>query len=249
MADKPDCILAEVCVGAFATASVPLPDVPARRAAPGPPGIKPVPLKHMKHADDQTVAGVSALLHAVHAAGWAEKSFRDWVAIGVPRFVGRMNIAFAVSQSLRDPSWSVSPNIIPNQSLHSLSGTISLALGLHGPNFGVGGGPNAVAEGLLAAISTMQSGRLPGIWVVLTQLEPEPTPDEQGVCASPVTCLAAAIALVPTGPGRATLRLLARPSAADESNALPRLIEHLAGNKSVWECPVSGVGSLSLSIN
>src|SRR5262249_4816887 len=205
----------------------------------------------MKSADDQTFVGITALLHAVHAAGWGNASFHDWGAIGVPRFVGRMNIAVAVSQSLRDPTWSVSPNIIPNQSLHSLSGTISLALGLHGPNFGVGGGPNAVAEGLLTAISTMKSGRLPGLWVVLTQFDPEPKPDEKGVSAIPVTCLAAAIALVPTGPSRGSLRLASRPSTAAEATALPRLIDFLGksvGSKLAWECPVKGIGTLELSI-
>jgi len=251
VADHPDSVLAEVCVGAFATASVPLPEIAARRAAPGPQGSKPVPLKHMKHADDQTVVGISALLHAVHAAGWGNASFHDWGAIGVPRFVGRMNIAVAVSQSLHDPTWGVSPNIIPNQSLHSLSGTISLALGLHGPNFGVGGGPNAVAEGLLTAISSIQSDRLPGLWVVLSQFDPEPIPDEKGVSAIPVTCMAAAIALISTRPGRSVLRLVARRSTAAGGTALPRLIDFLgkpAGANSAWECPVNGVGTLELTV-
>src|SRR5262249_15763205 len=181
----------------------------------------------MKSADDQTFVGITALLHAVHAAGWGNASFHDWGAIGVPRFVGRMNIAVAVSKSLHDPTWSVSPNIIPNQSLHSLSGTISLALGLHGPNFGVGGGPNAVAEGLMTAISTMQSDRLPGLGVVLSQFDPEPRPDEKGVSAIPVTCMAAALALVPTRPGRGALRLVARTSTVAGGAALLRLIDYL----------------------
>src|SRR5262245_1233192 len=244
VADHPDCVLTEVFVGAVATAAVPLPDVAALRASPVPPGSKPVALKHMKHADEQTVVGISALLHAVQAAGWNGKSFDDWGAIGVPRFVGRMSIAFTVSKSLHDPSWSVSPNVIPNQSLHSLSGTISLALGLHGPNFGVGGGHNAVAEGLLTALSVMQTGRHPGLWVVLTQFDPEPCPDENGLPSNSVTCRAAALALLPAGPGRGSLKLVSQSSAPAASMALPGLLDFLAkpsGSRSVWRSPVSGV--------
>ena len=114
-----ECVLSEGCVAAFATAAIPLAEIAAVRAKPGPPEAKPVALKHMKNADEQTVAGISALLHAVHAGSLQDVPFDDWGAVGAPRFLGRMNLAFTTSKYLVDHSWSVSPNIIPNQSLHS----------------------------------------------------------------------------------------------------------------------------------
>jgi hypothetical protein len=87
---------------------------------------------------------------------------------------------------------------------------------------------------------------------VLTQFDVEPTPDEKGISGIPVTCLAAAIALLPTGPSRGSLRLASRPSTAAAATALPRLIDYLGhsvGSTSAWECPVNGVGTLELTID
>ena len=58
--------------------------------------------------------------------------------------------------------WGTSPHLIPHFALHSPSGTISLALGLHGPNLGVGGGLHAAAEGFLAALTWLAAGRRAG---------------------------------------------------------------------------------------
>jgi hypothetical protein len=250
VADLPDGVLAEAWIGAFATATVPLSEIAALRGRPGPLSAKVAAHKYLKHADEQTVAGISALFLAVRDAGWQESSFLDWAAVGVPRFLGRMNIAHTVGQYLQDPSWSVSPNIIPNQSLHSPSGTVSLALGLHGPNFGAGGGPNAVPEGLVAALSTLRTSGVPGVWMVLTQFEPEPTPDANGVATNAISCIAAALALVPNAPARGTLKLSSRPSTANESGSLRGLIEYLRSpaNQPAWQSPVPGLGTLELSI-
>src|SRR5207302_6760313 len=70
----------------------------------------------------------------------------------------------------------------------------------------VGGGPNAVSEGLLTALSIMRENSLPGLWVILTQFDPEPIPDENGTTTNAVSCLGAALALVAAGPARGTDR-------------------------------------------
>src|SRR4051812_17530832 len=181
------------------------------RTAPGPAGMKPLPLKHVKNADEQTIAGLSALYHAIHARGWQDRPFRDWAVVGAPRFLGRMALAFTTNRYLKDPAYSVSPNIIPNQSLHATSGTVSVLLGIQGPNFGVGGGPNAVPEGLLAGLTALQRYQPPGVWLVLTEFDPEPRPGNDGRPTNAVNANAVVLALEP-GDGPATLRLLPEAS-------------------------------------
>ena len=78
---------------------------------------------------------------------------------------------------LAEGAWDVSPHMIPHRSLHSVSGSVSQALKIHGPNFGVGGGPGCEAEVLLAGAALLEGMRLPGVWVVITRLDPE-LPDD-----------------------------------------------------------------------
>jgi hypothetical protein len=113
----------------------------------------------------------------------------------------------ALKRFAAEGAWGVSPHLIPHRSLHAISGTVSLALKMHGPNFGVGGGPRAAAEVLLSAAAMLTCRKLPGVWVVLTAQDPEGPPDEAGRHA-PGTCFAAlALALVPAQPGWPGIRL------------------------------------------
>jgi hypothetical protein len=59
----------------------------------------------------------------------------------IPCLIGRDMIGQAVSDFIREGAWGVSPHVIPHRSLHSTSGTITLALDCRGPNYGIGGGP------------------------------------------------------------------------------------------------------------
>ena len=45
---------------------------------------------------------------------------------------------------------AVTPHIVPQCSLHSMASAASVGFGMHGPNFGVGGGPHALKVFLLA---------------------------------------------------------------------------------------------------
>src|SRR5262249_3416674 len=56
-------------------------------------------------------------------------------------------------------------------------GTVSQALGIHGPNFGVGGGVPSAGECMLAAAALLCDEQAPGIWGVLSGLDPEPILD------------------------------------------------------------------------
>jgi hypothetical protein len=116
-------------------------------------------------------------------------------------------MAAALQRFQAEGAWGVSPHLIPHRSLHSISGSISQAFKIHGPNFGVGGGPGAPAEALLAAVSMLEGQKLPGVWVVLSCLDPEKAPDEAGRPAAGTRCVGLALALTPIRPGRCALRL------------------------------------------
>lgn len=148
--------------------------IPALRQSPGPEVGDPYPTSFLKHADEQTVAGLAAVFRAIHHHGLKQMPFVDWGVVAAPRFLGRATLAVALERFALEGAWGVSPHLIPHRSLHSISGTVSQALGIKGPNFGVGGGPLAADEAFLVAGTLLAENRLPGLWVVLTAWEPEP---------------------------------------------------------------------------
>ena len=93
------------------------------------------------------MAGTAAVFAAIEAMGPARASSRRWGVVAASRYLGRANLAAALRSFKAEGVWGTSPHLIPHFALHSPSGTISLALGLHGPNLGVGGGLHAAAEG------------------------------------------------------------------------------------------------------
>ncbi|MGL4549538.1 MAG: hypothetical protein ACRC33_00010, partial [Gemmataceae bacterium] len=127
MDDRLSCSLA-----AHASLRVPVADVPPLRKAPAPGASVPVSL--LKNSDEQTVVAVAALLRAVARAGRPAEAYRDWGVLASPRFIGRDMVAQAISDYAREGPWGVSPHVIPHRSLHSTSGTITLALDCRGPN-------------------------------------------------------------------------------------------------------------------
>jgi hypothetical protein len=144
--------------------------------------------------------------------------------LAAPRFLGRPTMAAALTRFRAEGAWGVSPHLIPHRCLHSLSGTVSQALQVHGPNFGVGGGPGGEAEALRAALALLTGQRLPGVWVVLTRLDPELPPDGSGLPPPGSSCAALALALAPARPGWAgvRVRLLAGGGAGpNDGNASP----------------------------
>lgn len=203
---------------AVGTACAAFDDVAALRKAPGPPGGPKVPFSLLKHADEQTVLGLSAVLHALAGSGLADRSLEDWGVIAAPRFLGRVAGTLHIDRYRRQGVPTVSPLIIPHLSLHSMSGTISLALGARGTNFGAGGADGHLAEGLLAAWCARHDG-VPGLWLVATAWDREPAVDlERRTSAVPCVGHAAAFALMaePVAGVRPIGHL--RPVAAGESS-------------------------------
>jgi hypothetical protein len=193
-------------VAAHAGLRVPLDAVAELRRHPGPVCGGPLPPAFLKHADEQTVIGLAAVYHAIHDHHLSPP-FTAWGVLAAPRFLGRPTMAAALQRFAAEGAWGVSPHLIPHRSLHAMSGTVSQALKIHGPNFGVGGGPSAAVEALLAAAALLERQNVPGVWVVLTGLDPEKAPDESGRTVPGIQCVGVALALVPPRVGWPGIRL------------------------------------------
>lgn len=222
------------------------------RKKPGPAGSPSIPATLLRHSDEQTVAGTAAVLEAIRAFHWQGRSFHDWAILAAPRFLGRTVIANAVAQFPQTGARGVSPLVIPHATLHAVAATISLVLDVHGPNFGIGGGPGNVGEGLLTALSLLHEERLPGVWLVLTEWDPELALDAKGQSTRPTHCRAVALALVAATADEAVWHLdwtQAEPGQA----ALPPQLGDLAAflknqpKPGKWHCSFDWGGGLELA--
>lgn len=210
------------------------------RRHPGPcPGESP-PVSFLKHADEQTVVGLCAVYQAIHKGGLQKTCFCDWGVVAAPRFLGRPAMAAALQRFAVEGAWGVSPHLIPHRSLHSLSGTISQALKIHGPNFGAGGGPNAPTEALLAATALLVGRRLPGVWVVLTCLDPELPPDKDGRLPPATQAAGLALALTPVDTSGSRCRLHIVDGVPD-GETLAGIEGELSSNRSLPRKPGNAI--------
>jgi hypothetical protein len=221
-------------------------DMAALRQRPGPGAGERLPASFLKHADEQSVAGLAAVLRAVEDHGLGGISFTDWGVLGAPRFIGRVAMATAMHRFAAEGAWGISPHLIPHRSLHAVSGTVSQALKIHGPNFGVGGGPRGAAEGLLTAAALLGSRPLPGVWLVVTGWQPEPVPDAQGHTTTSGVCAAAALALVAPRPRWRGLRLRvgAGTDPAPGAPRSPLTLEDLLTALAADPCPAPAAWAL-----
>jgi hypothetical protein len=185
--------------------------LPGLRQRPGPGIGESLPATFLRHADEQTVAGLAAVLHAMERSGMTVAHFKDWGVVAAPCFLGRAMLAVALQRLVSEGAWGISPHLIPHRSQHAVSGTISQVLKIFGPNLGAGGGPGSVGEALLAALVLLEGNRLPGVWVVVTEWEPEAIPDTSGSLHPEASCYAAALALVGARPNWQGVRLRALP--------------------------------------
>jgi hypothetical protein len=113
--------------------------------------------------------------------------------------------------------------MIPQFSFHALPGTISMALKIHGPNFGIGNGPEAMGEGIMLAATLLSEGRLPGLWLVLARHDPEfvPNDDAAGSVANNPLCEGVALALTPLEGGGRGPEFLFSPDEELVSGSVP----------------------------
>jgi Beta-ketoacyl synthase, N-terminal domain len=194
-------VAAAACLNADADA------IARMRKEPMTLGAQKLPVSVVKLADEQSVLAIATVREAMANGAWHEPAFADWGVIAAPNWFGRVTYAGALQRYQQEGAWGVSPHLIPQQSLHALSGTISQALKIHGPNFGVGGGPNSAADAFLLAAALLADGQLPGLWLVLTGYETEWIPAADGRPTPAPVCNAAALALTPWQPAAFGLAL------------------------------------------
>jgi hypothetical protein len=174
-----------------------------RGPAPLPAGWAPIQPSILRHSDEQTIAAVAAGSEALRRIEADDPGpFEDWGILAAPRFPGRAALVVTLNRFRAEGVWGVTPHLIPHHALHSPSGTLSLVLKSHGPNLGLGGGVHSAAEGLLAALTWLESGIVPGVWLVFTGESPGFRPGLEGKPASSEECHALALALIPGGSER-----------------------------------------------
>jgi hypothetical protein len=189
----------------------------------------------LKYADEQTVVAVAAVDRAIQTHQIDLTKQRDWPIIAAPRFLGRVAGPAVIHGYDRGGPQSVSPHIIPQNSLHSVSGALSILLGSRGPNVGVGGGPEAMGDAILAAFSLPGSSHADGCWLVATAWNPEPVADRDCRMQNEPICHALALTLrfaaARAGSGELTLRSSANVPAANQPPAdnvsVSQLVEQL----------------------
>jgi hypothetical protein len=247
------------CVAAYGVVEATASDVASLREQPGSSAHR-MPPRFLRYADEQTVVGLAAVLRAVDSPPMSDASFHDWGVLAAPQFLGRVSGAATLANFGKTGQAAVSPQFIPQHSLHSVSGAISIALGMGGPNFGVGGGPEALAEGLTVALTFLDNQSVPGLWLVLTQWVPELTPEVQSSAAKDAACWGVAMALTPGAHLDCVLQLnSASPLRAvgfSQPPCGPKLVELAtllaaprgAGQSSRWSCPMPGGGDIELSM-
>lgn len=158
------------------------------------PEGQPLPHAFVRHADEQTLAGLAAVLQTWRQLPQPLPLAEQWGVLAAPEYFGKEATLAALQRYRAEGPSAISPHLIPNHCLHSLAGSISVLLGLHGPNYGVGGGPGQFAELLLAGILETVQQPVPGFWLVATAWRM--VPSELGLSAQSVpVCLALALAV------------------------------------------------------
>jgi hypothetical protein len=215
-----------------------------------------VPANLLNHADDQTVVALAAVLRAIANFQLEQQDFRNWGVVGSPRFAGRQSFNVSLDKFQRQGPLSVSPLVIPFLSLHAVSSLISLALHIHGPAIGVGGGDGEFVQALLMGLALQQDQDLPGVWVIATGWNPDPVTECGGAAEAQPVCQAAALALLPHGIAAHGPRLRLVPTDGHDaalrgSPSLPDLMQFLSSASTsnaarIWCCPLPGDCRLEL---
>lgn len=145
----------------------------------------------LKHVDEQALVALAAISEAIARSGRDATFYQDWGVICASRYLGRKRIADSCLRFRQQGAWSASPHVIPNCSLHSVSGIVSQALRLHGPNIGAGGVPGAESEAFWAALSWLHGEKLPGVWTIFTAWDRESFNYKDSFCRAVVIGLSA----------------------------------------------------------
>jgi hypothetical protein len=230
---------------AFGTASADLAAITTMRKRLPEWAPSETPAHFLKHADEQTIVAVAAVDDAMQRYPALLQDRREWAVIAAPRFIGRLAGADALARYERGGGPAISPHVIAQHSLHSVSGALSILLGSRKPNFGGGGGGRSLTDGLVAALTQIPPGDAAGVWLVSTCWDPEPVIEEQRGCASDSVCQAVALALAAAGStvhGRLSFTLNVNDSGvagrthAESSATIIELCAALTGARAGRDC-------------
>jgi hypothetical protein len=183
---------------------LPVEHLPELRRRPGPVPSPSLPATFLKNSDEQTVVALAAVYQAIHDSDLEATSFGPWGVLAAPHQVGRSAVAQALPSFRAEGAWGMSPHLIPHHSLHCISGAVSGALKMHGPNFGIGEGP---AAALPIALAMLARQKVMGLWLVMTALDPPLAPDTSGQPVAGSFGVGLALALTPPRSEREGLRL------------------------------------------
>ena len=168
------------------------------RDRPAPAGSPALPPRFLRHCDEQTVVGIHAVLNAIASLPAERRGCGRHGVVAASCQAGRLATAVSLASLPTKGAVGVSPHIVPQCSLHAVAGAVSVAFGMHGPNVGIGGGPDAVAEGLFTAISLVQpeaGADADGVWLILSDWAEEPALDATAAVVGDPTCRALALFL------------------------------------------------------
>lgn len=194
----------------------------------------------LKHLDEQTLVSLAAVYGAIRAHD-LRVDFERWGVVAAPRFLGRAALIVSLQRYAIEGAWGMSPHFIPHRTLHSVSGTVSIALGVHGPNFGIDGGPAGSSQAVLAAATLLSGGTLPGVWLVLSGWEREPLVPLAALGGEHDAfpkCRAVALALVPPRCAANGLQL----------RVLPGTLYRAGGNGTTPRTPLFGVDQVAAAL-
>jgi hypothetical protein len=148
----------------------------------------------LRHSDEQTLAALAALADAINGIATNE-NFSSWAIISASQNLGQSAFAAVIDKYRSEGPWGVSVQVIPHCTAHAVAGTISLALGSHGPCIGAGSGREGDIEALLCTASLLQQANWNGAWLVLSAWSPALAVDKGGEPATDSSCIAAALAI------------------------------------------------------
>lgn len=210
-----------LCLTGWGSAKADLASVAGMRKSLPAWAPKDTPGHFLKHADEQTVLAVAAIDQAIRSSALDPAEFCDWTIIAAPRFIGRLAGTTTLDRFSRGGGPAISPHVIPQHSLHSISGALSILLASHRPNFGIGGTGDSLAEGLLASLTIPADG-CTKTWLISTAWDPEPQIDDGGQCINTPVCHAVALALQSGAQSQAcgSLRLMLQSGPIENHRAL-----------------------------
>ena len=197
----------------------------------------------MRHMEDQTAVALEAVRLARLMA--PDLAFDDWAVLACPLLPGRTTFRDNLKRYAEDGAWAISPQVIPQCSLHSLPGQVSIILGAHGPNLGIGGWPGTEDQVWSAAWAIDLAVEPQGLWLIWTGLETDLLPS--GTSSTRLRALAVALSRTPNGQdldGKWRLAIGA-PNPADSPWCPWKAGSLLQDQCSPWSATV-GASSLSL---